>query len=160
MWCFICRFIQSISLSAARLLAKLNAYGFEYRFRKLIQSFLSSKKYRTKINSSFSKSEHLLIGVPQGFVLGPLLFNIYMCDHFLFVTESYVANYADDTVLYACEKYLFDVQRKLESESIILFKQFRDNYLKANSSKFILTTDNKLKINVKGSLISNKKTVK
>ena len=37
-------------------------------------------------------------------VLGPLLFNIYMCDLFLFMSESNVANYADDKTLYACEK--------------------------------------------------------
>ena len=106
--------------------------------------------------------EHLLIAVPQGFVLGPLLFNIYMCDLFLFISESNVANDADDTTLYACEKNLYDVQRKLESESLMLFEWFHDNYLKANSGKshFVLTTDNKLKINVKGSAISNEKIVK
>ena len=54
------------------------------------------------------------------------------------------------------------MQKKLESESLILFQWFYDNYLKANSSKFhaLLTVDNKLKINIKGSLISNEKMVK
>ena len=88
-------------------------YGFDYRFLKLISSVLSNWKHRTKINSSFSEWKHLLIGVPQGSVLGPLLFNIYMCDLFLFMFESNVANYADDTTLYACKKNLYDVQRKL-----------------------------------------------
>ena len=51
---------------------------------------------------------------------------------------------------------------KFESESLILFEWFHDNYLKANSGKshVMLTTDNKLKINVKGSPISNEKIVK
>ena len=64
--------------------------------------------------------------------------------------------------VYACEKNLHDVQRKLESESLILFEWFHDNYLKANSGKshVMLTIDNKLKINVKDSLISNEKMVK
>ena len=59
-------------------------------------------------------------------------------------------------------KKSYDVQRKLESESLILFKLFHDNYLKANSGKshVMLTTDNKVKINVKGSAISNEKIVK
>ena len=86
------------------LLAKLNAYGFDYKSLKLISSFLSNREYRTNINSSFSKWKHLLIGVPQGSVLGPLKFNIYMCDLFLLMSESNVANYADDTTVYACEK--------------------------------------------------------
>ena len=65
--------------------------------------------------------------------------------------------YRDDTTLYACEKNLYDVQRKLESESLILFERFHDNYLKANSGKshVLLTTDNKLKFNVKSNPISN-----
>ena len=58
--------------------------------------------------------------------------------------------------------YIYDVQRKLESESLILFEWFHDNYLKINSVKShaMLTTDNKLKINVKGSPISNEKILK
>ena len=92
------------------LLVKLNAYGFDYKSFKLISSFLSNTKYRTKIDSCFSEWKHLLIGVPQGSVLGPLLFNIYMCDLFLFMSESNVANYADDTTLHAREKKLYHVQ--------------------------------------------------
>ena len=77
------------------------------------------------------------------------------------MVEFNVANYADDTTLHACEKKLSDVQRNLQSESLILFECFRDNYLKANNGKshIMLTTDNKRKIIVKGSQISNKKTV-
>lgn len=53
----------------------------------------------SKINSEDSDLEDLLIGVPQEPVLGPLLFDIYMCDLFLFLTESNIANYVDDTTL-------------------------------------------------------------
>ena len=78
------------------------------------------------------------------------------------MSESNVANYADDTTLHACGKKLYDVQRTLESESLILFKWFHCNYLKANSGKshVMLTADNKQKINVKGSPRSNVKIVK
>ena len=90
----------------------------------------------------------------------PLLFNICMCDLFLVMDESNVANYADHTTLYIYVwKKLSDMQRKSESESLILFEWFHDNYLKASSGKshIMLTTDNKLKINTKDSLISNEK---
>ena len=84
----------------------LLANWISYKSLKLISSFLSNRKYRTKISSSFNEWEHLLIGIPQQSVLGPLLFNTYMCHFSLFMAESNVANYADDTTLYACENYL------------------------------------------------------
>ena len=86
-----------------------------------------------------------------------------MCDPSLFMSESNVPNYADDTTLHICVwKNLNDVQGKLEPESLILFEWFHDNYFKANSGKcqVMLRTDNKLKVNVKGSPISNDKMIK
>ena len=61
------------------------------------------------------------------------------------MSESNVANYADDTTLCTREKKLYDVQRKLETEFLILFEWFHDNYLKANSGRSLvmLTTANK-----------------
>ena len=60
------------------LIAKLEAYGFTYESLKLINSYLTDRKYKTKINFSCSSFLDLLIGVPQGSILGPLLFNIYL----------------------------------------------------------------------------------
>ena len=48
------------------LLAKLNAYGFSLPALRLVQSYLSNRKQRTKINSEFSSWEEILFGVPQG----------------------------------------------------------------------------------------------
>ena len=81
------------------LLGKLNTYGFDYNSLKLILSFLSNRKCRTKINSFFSEWKHLLIGVSQGSILGLLLLNIYIRDLFLFTAEANVLNYADDLTL-------------------------------------------------------------
>ena len=59
------------------LLAKLEDYGFTYKFLKLINSFLTGRKHRTKVNSSYISFLDLLIGVPQGSILGVHSYLIY-----------------------------------------------------------------------------------
>ena len=64
------------------LIAKLQAYGFDVLALKLIQSYLSNRKQITKINAAYSSWKEILFEVPQGSILGPLLFNIFLCDLF------------------------------------------------------------------------------
>ena len=58
------------------LIAKLHAHGFSKESLKLIKSYLSNRWQRTKVNLSFSSWSELILGIPQGSVLGPLLFSI------------------------------------------------------------------------------------
>ena len=64
------------------LLAKLNAYGFDYMSIKLLYSYLTERFQRVRVNSNYSLWSKILFGVPQGSILGPLLFNIYLSDLF------------------------------------------------------------------------------
>ena len=65
------------------LLANLSANGFHYNSLKLINSFLGDRKFKMKIGSYYSPYLDLLVGIPQGTILGSLLFNIHMCNLFL-----------------------------------------------------------------------------
>ena len=75
-------------LSHEFLLAKLHAYGFNMATLRLIYSYLANRKQRTKINSSYSSWEEILFGVPQGSILGPLLFNTFLCDMFFELSQT------------------------------------------------------------------------
>ena len=117
------------------LIAKLDAYGFDKSSLKLIHSYLSNRKQRVKVNDRYSSWSEILFGVPKGSILGPLLFNIFICDMFYFLQDFDIANYADDSTPYCAGKSAEFVVNSLEQSSAILFEWLNNNYMKVNTGK-------------------------
>ena len=82
------------------LIAKLNPYGFSLPALKLVHDYLSDRKQRTRVNNLYSTQFEILFRVPQGSILGPLSFNIFLADLFFILNEIDIANYADDNTSY------------------------------------------------------------
>ena len=73
----------------------------------LLQSYLCSRFQKSLINGSFISLNEVVTEVPQGSILGPLLFNIFLNDNFLFISKFQLYEYADDNTLYKSRKNMY-----------------------------------------------------
>ena len=130
-------------LSHELLLAKLHAYGFSIAALRLIHSYLTNRKQRTKVNLSSRSREEILFGVTQGSILGPLLFSIFLCDQSFIMNENDFASQADDKRPYGTVNTINEVIQSLEHDTMVLFQWFSDNQMKANIIKCRLPVSKK-----------------
>ena len=96
------------------LLAKLDLYSFSFNAIKFVQSYLSEQFQRVNINNNFSEWCKILLSVPQGSILGPLLFIIFINDIFYLIQDAYICNFADDKSLYSIDDNLKEVKTILK----------------------------------------------
>ena len=85
-----------------------------------MKSYLTNRLQRFKTNISFSEWGKVLVGVPQGSALGPLLFNIFVNDIFLSLKKCDLANYVDDSTLYTSDKSISNIMNSLSHDFTIL----------------------------------------
>ena len=146
------------------LIAKLQAYGFGDDSLKLISSYLSNRYQRVRIGSALSEWLQLLLGIPQGSILGPLLFNIFINDIFYFITDVDLCNFADDNTIYNCQNSLEKVITTLELGVEECLRWFQVNQMAINADKFQLmflgAGETNFGLNICGTVVKSQHCVK
>ena len=137
---YICAIFMDLSkafdtLNHNLLIAKLGADGFETDALRYMKSYLTNRKQRVRVNKTFSEWERITTGVPQGSILGPLLFNIFLNDLFLFISNSSLSNYADDNTLYSFWDNLKKIKDNLRNSFDTVHQWFYENYMVLNAGK-------------------------
>ena len=122
------------------LLSKLEHYGIRETSLTWIESYLSNRKQSVKLNGVHSKYERVCCGVPQGSILGPLLFIIYINDMHSAVKSSVMHHFADDTNILFSDKNPNKIAKLLNRDLKLLYEWLCANRLSLNVSKteFIL----------------------
>ena len=109
------------------LIAKLSQIGIDGFLLQTIRSYLSGRKQVVVVDNIESETLEIIAGVPQGSILRPLLFNIFINDLLCFVKETEICNYADDNTLYACDVSIEAVKNRLVPDVLRLSDWFRIN---------------------------------
>ncbi len=123
------------TVSHAMLLDKLPLYGVQGKELEWFKDYLFYRKAKVSCNSCFSKEHVLLTGVPQGSILGPLLFLILFNDVVNVIKHSTILKYADDTVLYVADKDIQSIKAKLSKDMDCLADWLKRNELVLNLKK-------------------------
>ena len=117
-------------ISHELLIAKLNAYGFDETSLKVIISYLKNRTQTTKVGTSFSELLNIIYGVPQGSLLGPLLFIKYICDLFIVNKDVNFSSNADDTTPFITGMSFGQIIPELKSILSDISQWFMNNNLK------------------------------
>ena len=115
-----------------------------------LYSYLTKRYQRTRICDVLSDWENIIAGVPQGSILGPLLFYIFMNSIFFYIEKSDLCNYADDSTLYIADKSLSALINNLNKDFLKISNWFHDNHLVLHLDKghFIILRDDKQTTNL------------
>ena len=117
------------------LINKLNSLGITGIENNWFNSYLKNRTQCVSINGTVSTNNIIMSGVPQGSILGPLLFLLFINDMPENILNSTVDMYADDTLIYMCHEDPNVIAKCLNEDLASLSKWLDDNLMKANVSK-------------------------
>ena len=117
------------------LLKKLYFLGIKGDLYKILESYLSNRFQLTKFNNIYSKPAEVTMGVPQGSILGPLLFIVYINDLSNVTDDAKFYFFADDTAITVKSSSLIDLQDKINQLMPKVTEWFNSNRLSLNTSK-------------------------
>ena len=110
-----------------------------YQFFEILRSYLSERYFRIKLNDHISELHPIKAGVPQGSVLGPVLYTIYSADLPTDINTN-TATFADDTVMIACDIDPEKASNKLQSHIDSFQQWLRKWRITANATKSVQVT--------------------
>ena len=131
------------TINHAILLKKMYFYGFNDHTSKWFQSYLNKREQIVSCRNQLSGKCQLQIGVPQGSVLGPLLFLIYVNDINRHVHLGSCSIYADDTLIYCTGNNITELKYNIQKCVTVVHEWYESNKLVINTSKsnvMLLTT--------------------
>jgi len=143
------------------LLSKLDHYGINSNANNWIRSYLTNRSQNVSLNGVTSDNKPITCGVPQGSILGPLLFLLYINDLNLALFNCSVFHFADDTNLLFSSKNPDILHKQINAELKILFDWLCANRLSLNASKteFIIFRPPRLNLNKRVTLKLNGVTI-
>ena len=155
------------TISHGLLLKKLQEYGINGIELDWFSSYLFNREQIVCLEQSFSKTEKITSGVPQGSILGPLMFLIFFNDFPICLNRCKTVMYADDTVVYVSSKVKSNIEDMLDCELVNISRYFAENELfinlkKGKTESMILGTSKRIReagsvlnVNFNGQPISN-----
>ena len=125
-----------------------------------ILSYLSNRKQGVRINDTCSEFENIITGVPQGTIMGPLLFNLSISNLFFFIFIASVHNFSDDNTSAFAEN-VSKLINVLQSESEVINDWFKKNQMVVNLDKFqVIIIDKKKGDHTNENVVIDNKQIK
>ena len=123
--------------------SKTSCLWIWWNLYRILKWLFESLKQKIKINKTFRNWANILHGVPQGSIFSALLYNVFLCDLFLFIPSTDLVSDADDNALFTRGNSELEVINEIKTAAESLTLCFQNNYMKVNPDKFHFRLSNK-----------------